>query len=272
MRLRTDLEVPVSRLLLPLASYLLWGVFAVAWWSGGAGLGSGDLSLVINGLGLLRLAISAAASYVLYTVMNRGNKHAGRTNALLWSAICTMEGRVAASGQQAILPLNSAKEGYFKLLHEERDRSAVFWALLALIPFVGWIFLVAAQWLLSRDLAKHGRLEAVVLEDIDRALRTGGLQGIPVRYAPIRSHDALGFAVVLVLLGELLSAFFFAPFLDFAGFLVLTYLTIGAFSLFWLDLSIRDPRGHFYYHSEFESGMLQSLPEAGAGTSNLGVT
>ncbi len=235
-------------------------------------MGSGDLSLVINGLGLLRLAISAAASYVLYTVMNRGNKHAGRTNALLWSAICTMEGRVAASGQQAILPLNSAKEGYFKLLHEERDRSAVFWALLALIPFVGWIFLVAAQWLLSRDLAKHGRLEAVVLEDIDRALRTGGLQGIPVRYAPIRSHDALGFAVVLVLLGELLSAFFFAPFLDFAGFLVLTYLTIGAFSLFWLDLSIRDPRGHFYYHSEFESGMLQSLPEAGAGTSNLGVT
>jgi len=267
MGLRTDVEVPVSWLLLPLASYLVWGAVAVTWWSEGAGPGSGELSLVINGLGFLGLTISAAASYVLYMLMSRSNKHSGRTRALLWGAISTLDDRVRFLGQQALLPLNSAEASYYRLLQEERERSAVFWALLALIPFLGWIFLVVAEWRLSRDLAKHSRLEAVVLEDVDRALRIAGLQGIHVRDARVRSHDVLGIAVVLALSTEIFSALF----LGLAGCLVLIYLTLGAFSLLWLDLSIRDPAGHFYYHSQLEAGMLQALPEAGVGSSNVGV-
>jgi len=267
LRSRTDLEVPVSWLFLPLASYLVWGVLAVSWWSAGAGFGTGELSFATNGVVLLGLIASATASYVLFTLMNRGNKHSSRTRALLWSAIDTLEARVGSMGQQALLPLNTAEEGYYKLLREERERSAVLWALLALIPFVGWIFLVTAQWILSRDLSKHSRLEAVVLEDIDRALRVAGLQGIPVRDAPIRSHDALGFAVVLALLIELFAGYF----LGLAACLVLIYLTVGASSLFWLDLSIRDPASHFYYHSQFEAGLLLALPEANAGTNEVGV-
>ena len=267
MRPRTDVEVPVSWLLPPLASYLVWGAVAVAWWSEGAGVGSGDLSLVMNGLVFLGLTISAAASYVLYTLMNRGNKHSGRARALLSGAIGTLEDRTRFSGQHVLLPLNSAEDGYYKLLHEERERSAVLWALLALIPFVGWIFLVTAQWLLSRDLAKHDRLEAAVLEDIDRTLRTAGLQGIPIENARIRAHDVLGFAVVVALLSELFSAIF----LGMPGSLVLIYLTVGAFSLLWLDLSIRGPAVHFDYHAQFEAGIIEALPEAGAGTGNVGV-
>src|SRR4029077_5777369 len=124
-----------------------------------------------------------------------------------------------------------------------------------------------AQWLLSRDLAKHDRLEAAVLEDIDRTLRTAGLQGIPIENARIRAHDVLGFAVVVALLSELFSAIF----LGIPGSLVLIYLTVGAFSLLWLDLSIRGPAVHFDYHAQFEAGIIEALPEAGAGTGNVGV-
>src|SRR5437588_8875 len=121
MRPRTDLVVPVSWLLLPLASYLLWAVLVVSWWAAGAGIGT--------------------------------------------------------AGQGALLALNSAEEGFYRLSRGEHERSAVLWALLASVPIVGWIFLFAALWFLSRDFAKHSRLEGPVLEDMDRTMKGAGSQG-----------------------------------------------------------------------------------------------
>jgi len=270
MRTKTDTEIPIVRLLLPLASYLLWAVFAVAWWSTGASgiVGNGiSASILINptplvaGLGVVALAASTASSYVVFTLVNRGNEHSSRTRALLLSALASLEAQAGRSGQQALLPLNSAEEGLYNLVRGERERSAVLWALLSLIPFVGWAFLAVAQWRLSRDLAKHSRLEGLVVEDIDRTLRTVGTQGIPVKYAPIRSHDILGITIVIVSIIELLTSVV----LGYVGSLVLIYLTIGAFSLFWIDLSIMAPTDHFHYHSQLEADMLRALPEAANG-------
>jgi len=274
MRTKTDAEIPIVRLLLPLASYLLWAVFAVAWWSTGASetVGNGiSASILINptplvaGLGVLGLAASAASSYVVFMLMNRCNEHSSRTRALLLGALGSLEARAGWSGQQALLPLNSAEEGFYNLARGERERSAVLWALLSLIPFVGWTFLAVAQWRLSRDLAKHSRLEGLVVEDVDRTLRSVGTQGIAVKHAPIRSHDALGITTVIVSIVELLSSIV----LGFVGSLVLIYLTVGAFSLFWIDLSITDPTGHFHYHSQLEADMIRELLDAANNSSGV---
>jgi len=274
MRTKTDAEIPIVRLLFPLASYLLWAVFAVAWWSKGASetVGNGiSASILINptpfvaGLGVLGLAASAAAAYVVFTLVNRGNEHSSRTRALLLGALGSLEARAVLSGQQALLPLNSAEEGFYNLIRGERERSALLWALLSLIPFVGWAFLVVAQWRLSRDLAKHSRLEGLVVEDVDRTLRTVGTQGLPVKHAIIRSHDALGITIIIVSIIELLSSVV----LGFVGSLVLIYLTVGAFSLFWIDLSITDPTGHFHYHSQLEADMIRALPDVANNRSGV---
>jgi hypothetical protein len=274
MRTKTDAEIPIVRLLLPLASYLLWAVFAVTWWSTGASEIAGNgisASILVNptpfvaGLGVLGLAASAASSYVVFTLVNRGNEHSSRTRALLLGALSSLEVRAGPSGQQALLPLNSAEEGFYNLARREQERSAVLWALLSLIPFLGWAFLAVAQWRLSRDLAKHSRLERLVIEDVDRTLRTVGTQGIPVKYAPIRSHDTLGITIVIVSIIELLSSVV----LGFVGSLVLIYLTVGAFSLFWIELSITDPIGHFHYHSQLEADMLRALPDTTIGTAGV---
>ena len=267
MGTKTDAEVPIVRLLLPLANYLCWAVFAVAWWSTGASeiVGNGiSASILINptpfvaGLGVLGLATSAGSSYVVFALLSRGNDHSCRTRALLLRALSSLEVRARRSGQQALLPLNSAEEGFYNLARGERERSAVLWALLSLIPFVGWIFLAVAQWRLSRDFAKHSRLEGLVLEDVDRTLRIVGAQGIPVRYAPVLSHNTLGVMVIFVTLFELLSSFA----LGLAGALILVYLTVGAFCLFWIDLSIQDPTGHFHYHSQLEPEIARALPDS----------
>jgi hypothetical protein len=258
MRARTDIAIPTLWMVLPLASYLLWTVVAVAWWSAGAGLGTGELTLVISGVGISGFAVSAAASYVLFRLINRANEHAERARALLLNALNSLEIRAVASDPQALLPLNSAEEGLYKLVRSERERSAILWALLFLIPYAGWIFLGVAQWRLSREFAKHSRLESNVLEDVDRTLRRLGTQGIPIRYAPVSLHNNLGIVVVLISVIELLSAFA----LGVTGALILVYLTIGAFSLYWIDLSIRDPTAHFHYHSQLEEDILRELPDA----------
>ncbi len=264
MRPRTDLVVPVSWLLLPLASYLLWAVFVVSWWAAGAGLGTGDLALVVSVLGIVGLGASAAGSYLVYALLNRANLHSSRTRELLWNAISGLESRIGTAGQGVLLPLTMAEEGFYRLSRGEHERSAVLWALLASVPIIGWIFLVAALWFLSRDFAKHGRLEELVLEDVNRTMKGAGLQGVSVRNTPIGSRDVLGAAVIIASLTELLSVFLLGP----AGGLVLIYLTVGASSLIWLDLSIRDPTSHFSSHSQFEPDILRSLPDAvaGAGT------
>ncbi len=253
--------------MLPLTSYLLWAVFLVAWWAAGAGLGTSNLTFVFSGLGIVGLAASAAASYMVYTLVNRVNKHSSRTRALLSTAISELELRIGTARREALLPLNSAEDDLYRLSRGEHERSAVLWALLASIPIIGWIFLVAALWFLSRDFAKHTRLEELVLEDVDRAMKGAGLQGISVKHAPVDSRDFLGIAVVVASLVELLSVLPLGP----TGSFVLIYLTVGAFSLVWLDLSMRDPTPHFAFHSQFEPEILRSLPDA-AGARNVGAS
>src|SRR5439155_1252354 len=162
MRTETDAEIPIVWLLLPLASYLLWAVFAVAWWSVGPGLGTSSLTPVISGLCILGITASAAGPYVVFRLLNRANEHSGST--------------------------------------------------------------------------------------------------------PVRTHDTLGFALIIISIVELFSAFV----LGLAGSLILIYLTVGAFSLFLIDLSIRDPTDHFLYHSQLEADMLRALPDSTSGGMGFG--
>jgi hypothetical protein len=252
---------------MPLMSYLLWAVFVVAWWATGAGVGTINLTILVSGLGIVGLAASAAASYVVFTLVNRENVHSSRTRALFWNTISELELRIGTAGQSTLLPLNSAEAGFHILSSGEHERSAVLWALLASIPLVGGIFLVAALWFLSRDMAKHCRLEELVLEDVDRTMKSAGLQGVSLRHVPVGSRDVLGIAVVTVSLVEVLSVFLLGP----VGCFVLIYLTMGAFSLVWLDLSMRDPTPHFAFHSKFEPEILRSLPDATGNAGSVGV-
>jgi len=75
----------------------------------------------------------------------------------------------------------------------------------------------------------------------------------------------LGITTVIVSIIELLSSIV----LGFVGSLVLIYLTVGAFSLFWIDLSITDPTGHFHYHSQLEADMIRELLDAANNSSGV---
>jgi hypothetical protein len=258
MRETTDSEIPISWLLLPLASYLVWAVFAIALWSEGTVAGAIDLTAVVNGAGILGIALGATASYVIYKLLNRANEHSVRARVLLSTALSSLENRSRPLNSPTLFSLNSANTGLYNLTQSEKERSAILWALLSLVPFAGWIFLLVSQWRVSRDLAKHTQLESLVLDDVDRALRSGGVPGLSLMSTPIRVHDLLALVVAILSILELSSALV----IGLSGSLILVYLTIGAFSIFWIDLSIRDPTDHFNYHSQFEGELIRAIPDA----------
>jgi hypothetical protein len=263
--LTVDFDIPATWLLLPLASYLAWAVFAIVWWLGGVGLGRtplGDLGVVyldLTGLlgliGLFAMASSMGSSFVLYSIMNRMNAHSAKTQILLSKTLGVLANRVGSQSSPALFALNSAEGNMQRLAHIERERSAFLWALLAMIPFIGWIFVICAQWLVSRDLGTHARLESIVLEDVDRTMKTAGLQGFQLSGVQIRPHNSLTLAAIVVCFLEVFSSLV----LGLAGALVLIYLTLGIISLIGVDLSTRDPRRHFQYHATVEDDIVRVL-------------
>ncbi|HZY46490.1 MAG TPA: hypothetical protein VFE96_01720, partial [Candidatus Bathyarchaeia archaeon] len=98
--------------------------------------------------------------------------------------------------------------------------------------------------------------EALVVEDVDRTLRTAGLLGVSPADSRVGSHDLIGLSIILVSIAELFTSFF----LGFSGSLVLIYLTVGAFSLGWIDLTIHEPRSHFRSHLQVEDAVARVLP------------
>ena len=265
MESKGDFEIGATWLLLPLANYLAWALFAIVWWLGGFGLGRislGDLGAVyldlaglLGLLGIFALAASLGSSFILYTIMNRVNLHSARAQILLLKTIEGLENRTGPRPSPAKFALNSAETNMQQFAHTGRERSSFLWALFAMIPFVGWIFVIAGQWVVSRDLMSHIRLESVVLEDVDRTMKAAGLQGLQPYTIQIRPRNGLALTAIVASLLELLSSIFFG----LAGALILVYLTIGIVSLVWIDLSSRDPREHFRYHSAVEDDLARSL-------------
>jgi hypothetical protein len=239
--------------LLPgLASFLVWATFVVMLWLGT--ISGSDLGFVLGLLGVLGLLASGVTAYLIYALVDRCNRHYSQTQQLFWNVLETFESK--PSGPNTMIALRSAEESTAKLVGAENQRSAVLWALLSMIPLVGWVFMVMILWLVSRSLAKHSQFEGPVIEDVDRSFRSSGLQGVTGGTTPIIGRNVLGAIVILATLAELILV----PVIGFTGCLAVMFLTLGSLSLLWLDFSISDPLKHFQNQSRIDADIMGLLP------------
>lgn len=239
-------------LLAALASFLVWATFVVISWLGTAS--GSDFGSVLESLGAFGLLASGLTAYLVYALVDRCNRHYSQTQQLFWGALETIESK--PSGPSTIISLRSAEESTARLVGAESQRSAVLWALLSMIPLVGWIFIVMILWLISRSLAKHSQLEGPVIEDVDRSIRSSGSSGVVGGTTPITARNSLGALVILATLAELILALV----IGFTGCLAVIFLTLGGLCLLWLDLSISDPLQHFQNQSRIDADIARLLP------------
>ncbi len=245
MRSRTDVAIRTNWLVFPLASYSLWAFLAVVYLTGTLRtISNQHPGLLVGTIGILGFAASAGPSYLLYSLINRRNKHSAREQALLWEALNKTRSKAGERDMKALIPLSSAERDFASFHQGTHERSAVLWALLTLIPYAGWIFLIIALYRLSEDFKVHQQREGVFLEDLDRSLQASGAQGLGVRSGPVSSGNAPAFAL-------------------------LSIVTLGALSLYWLFVMVRDPQVHFGYHTLFEDSLSKSLAESDPESSRM---
>ncbi len=237
---RTDSAIGDKWLLWGIASYIIWAFLAVAIVTR-VFQPAVSRDTFLGVLGSLGLISSIGFSYGVFRFIDRQNNHSGREEALLSDAIGASRSRASKDDMRIILPLNSAEQDLHQVIAKSHERSGFLWALLTALPYLGWIFLIAALVLLTQEANGHLRTEQPVLEDLDRTIKGLGSPGLSLsaqRQTPI--HAGL-FATVSI-------------------------LTLGVFTLFWISRLTQDLETHFSYHARLEENLLQGLLNTGSGS------
>src|SRR5207244_4713227 len=180
------------------ASYILWTTLASLFFTGLLQrIPSFTIPVVLGSiffdattlLSLLGICASTGLAYLVFRVVDRQNKHALRMREIFSESLRRIESETRACQLNVLLPLNSAEQDFSALLQNTHERSAILWATLVLIPYLGWLFLIIALYHLSEKSNVHERKERLLLEDLDRVLAATGSQRITIVnvYLPLRN-------------------------------------------------------------------------------------
>jgi hypothetical protein len=234
LRTKTDTRIGPKWLLAAIASYLLWILFAISYFTG-LTLPLLSLGQTLGLFGFLAFVTSTGLSFLAYSLISRQNNHAEREQEIVREILNKVQLRTGPDQVNVLLPLSSTEQDLASLLQKTREHSAILWSMLILIPYAGWLFLIVALYLLTQSSNFHNRMEMLLFQDLDRTLGAGGSQpiGLTVRFPTSRNGAAY-------LLGSL--------------------MTLGIVALSWLYVMIIGEDAHFAYHSSLESELLKALP------------
>ncbi len=117
---------------------------------------------------------------------------------------------------------------------EENERSAVLWALIQFVPYVGGFLLLYVYHFLNKDFWKHERREDQFLNALSSILAKHGVNFTYVRMHTIPDRSTLLYVILL-------------------------FVTIGLFGLYWVYTLTKDPNNHFMEHRRWEDTLLNAL-------------
>lgn len=236
-RPRTDYEIPIKWVWAPVASYIIWATIPIITYLYREPLGT-QLAIPLGVLGLAGFVLSAASSYLVYHLVNRRNSHLARAETLLWTTLDTARARAQQTDMKTQVALGSAEHNLSWLTELGKEHSAILWAVLTLIPYLGWLAMTYVLAFLTHDLSKHEQREDLVIEDLGRVV-----QSVPLRTKRVPRRP-----IILYILASL--------------------ATLGVFLPFWLYQAVRDPQAHFEYHRSAEPTLA---PESAVSRSMEGV-
>lgn len=171
-------------------------------------------------------------TYVLYRMINRRNKHFQR-QGFLYDDLTNLAKELAAKkGVDASLALNNMQRTSQEARFEETEKSAALWAIVTF--FIG-ITALYVYYFLMKDFYKHERREDIFIEDLNRTLMAAGVTiNLPRRTLPV-------------------------PDRSFALYLILSIITLGIFSIYWLYVLLTDPNSHFRQQALIEDTVLAQV-------------
>lgn len=219
---------------MPVASWITWATVAIVGYFYGGEPGI-DLTIPLGVLGLVAFAFSALSSYLVYLLVNRRNMHFARMESVLWIRFNVAKSKAQQADTKTLVVLGSAEHDLARLSETVRERSAILWALLTVVPYAGWLAMTYVLAFLTHDVKRHEQREDIVIEDL-----SGITQSLPQRAKRTPTRPVIPFIIVGL-------------------------ATVGVFLLPWLYWAVRDPTEHFVYHRSVEPVLKSESTLSSAG-------
>ena len=183
-------------------------------------------------LGIIILVLIASAivfTVMTYKLVKRRNTHFNR-QSFLYEDLTNLVKEVASKkGVDVSLPVNNLDRTLREARIEETEKSAALWAILSLITGLAVLYV---YYFLMKDFFKHERREDAFIEDLNRALAATGVSvNLPRRAYPI-------------------------PDRSFVLYFILSIITVGIFSVYWIYVLLTDPNSHFRQQALIEDTVV----------------
>ncbi len=195
-----------------------------------------SMLVVLTTLLWLLAIIGLIVSIILtYKLVKRRNTHFKRQMFLSEDVITAVKTIAAKKGVGVEVGLSSCERTVRETTAEETEKSAVLWAILSAVPYVGSLAIWYVYYFLMKDFYKHERREDGFVEDINRVL-----DKCAIKFSVPRRTEIL-------------------PDRSFVLYLILNIITAGLFGIYWLYVLLKDPNEHFKYHIQIEDELLSTL-------------
>ncbi|WP_148689176.1 DUF4234 domain-containing protein [Methanopyrus sp. SNP6] len=168
------------------------------------------------------------AVYMVYLMIKRRNEHLMRSMGFLRY----LTELLAGVGYDVDILRSELEEMRLRTEH----RNPVIYALLTLVPPIGWLVALYIYHFLNRDFHEHSVRERDFLESIAHLLDMNP-------YEPPFE----------------LETFYVVPRRNTFLYSVLTILTAGIFGLYWWYTVVQDPNRHFRTHRRLERDLIESI-------------
>jgi hypothetical protein len=225
----TDEMIPEWWVLLPILSIILSiGVSIALAFISPAGF------LVTFGVGIIA---SIIVLILIYKLLKRHNLHLAREAALRRSIIdyFRFKGEEKGAGYQ-VYQYTQAMEGIDREgLAVEKPQDALLWTILSIIPIISIVAEILIAYWLTNFSPGHDRRFFAFAQNTQYAGSQVGMQNImPPMWRPV-------------------------PDRSFILYVILTIVTLGLFSIYWVYCFIKDLNEHFKNEWEFEDALVREL-------------
>jgi hypothetical protein len=231
MRGNTDEIINEIWAFIPLISVIL--VAAVA-----AGLAfiTMDPYLIAGVVVVISIVAMVLIVILIYKLFNRNNLHIRREAMFRAAVVDYIRKRSTEKGvSEAVMSQIQTMESInYESRVYEPERSAALWAILPIIPIVGWIFMIIALYYLTSYPPGHDRRWHAFTQQ--------------AQYA----GSQMGMSLILPSWRTLPDRSFFIYF-------ILTIVTIGVFMIYWYYVLIKDMNEHYKSQWQFEDQFLREL-------------
>jgi hypothetical protein len=175
--------------------------------------------------------------YIFYKLMERRDLHLMRMANMVNTSVAILQEKAAQTGKTEVIGQELAQIGMIQreMYDQSRERGAALWLVLGILTGIATLI---GYYFIMDDMARHDQLEAQYFTLMSSALAKLGLASQASQAAPNM------------------------PERNFVVYLVLSFLTCGIFSFYWLYAMIEDGNQHVEAQVQWENFLYSALAAA----------